>query len=178
MRELEELVAISLLLEEDCLLLLLRMTEEEETVLTEDDEAIFWLELDGSPSLRFEDDDKALFEDDDFTSLRGVEDDEAIFLLLLEGRFALEAGMTDEEDEDDTLSSFADVPLSPPQAARAMVRRNVRKNRMDPLRFASRMTGRERHFAVASKFLILYSFFSSMCYFHTLQTSSIYPIAL
>jgi len=167
LRELEELVAISLLLEEDCLLLLLRMTEEEETVLTEDEEAIFWLELDGSPSLRFEDDDKALFEDD-----------EAIFLLLLERRFPLEAGMTDEEEEDDTLSSFADVPLSPPQAARAMVRRNVRKNRMDPLRFASRMTGRERHFAVASKFLILYSFFCSMCYFHTLQTSSIYPIAL
>jgi hypothetical protein len=66
--------------------------------------------------------------------------------------------------EYDTLSSFADVPLSPPQAARAMERRNVRKNRMDPLRFASRMTGRERHFAFASDFLILYSF------------PSIYPI--
>jgi hypothetical protein len=64
-----------------------------------------------------------LAEEDDFTSLRGVEDDEAIFLLLLERRFPLEAGMTDEEEEDDTLSSFADVPLSPPQAARAMDRK-------------------------------------------------------
>jgi hypothetical protein len=66
-------------------------------------------ELYGSPPLRFE--------DDSFTSLRGVEDDEAIFLLLLEGRFPLEVGMTEEEDEDETYSSlFEEVPLSPPQA--------------------------------------------------------------
>ena len=44
------------------------------------------------------------------------------FLLLLEGRFPLEAGMTDEEEEDDTLSSFTEVPLSPPQATRAIVK--------------------------------------------------------
>jgi hypothetical protein len=83
------------------------------------------------------------------------------FLLLLDPSWLSPLWMT---EEDDTLSSFADVPLSPPQAARAMDRRNVRKNRMDPLRFASRMTGRERHFAFASDFLILYSF------------PSIYPI--
>ena len=47
------------------------------------------------------------------------------FLLLLEGRFPLEAGMTEEEetfsedDDDFSTSSFADVPLSSPQAARA-----------------------------------------------------------
>jgi len=62
--------------------------------------------------------------------LRGVEDDEAIFLLLLEGRFALEAGMTDEEEEDDILSSFTEVPLSPPQAMRAMV---SKRTIMDPI---------------------------------------------
>jgi hypothetical protein len=89
--------------------------------MTEDEDCLLLLD----PSLRFEDDDKALFEDDDFTSLRGVEDDEAIFLLLLEGRFPLEAGMTEEEetfsedDDDFSTSSFAEVPLSPPQAARA-----------------------------------------------------------
>jgi hypothetical protein len=39
------------------------------------------------------------------------------FLLLLEGRFPLEVGMTEEEDEDETYSSlFEEVPLSPPQA--------------------------------------------------------------
>ena len=81
--------------------------------------------LDPSLLLRMTEDEEetVLAEEDDFTSLRGVEDDEAIFLLLLEGRFPLEAGMTDEEEEDDTLSSFADVPLSPPQATRAMVRK-------------------------------------------------------
>jgi hypothetical protein len=68
--------------------------------------------------------------------LRGVEDRacheldevEAIFLLLLEGRFPLEAGMTDEEEEDDTLSSFTEVLLSPPQATRAMDNDTAKNN--------------------------------------------------
>ena len=58
------------------------------------------------------------------------------FLLLLEGRFPLEAGMTEEEetfsedDDDFSTSSFAEVPLSPPQAARAMV---SKRTIMDPI---------------------------------------------
>ena len=106
------------------------MTEEEDCLLLLD------------PIASLQDDDKALFEDDCFTSWRGVEDDEAIlrlllllvmpagacpelverepaspFLLLLEGRFPLEVGMTEEEDEDEIYSSlFEEVPLSPPQA--------------------------------------------------------------
>ena len=124
--------------------------------------------------LRFEDDDKALFEDDDFTSLRGVEEDEAIFLLLLERRFPLEAGMTDEEEEDDTLSSFANVPLSPPQAARAMDRKIASR---DCFAAFSMTLFKPTITLFIPNFLILYSFFSSMCNFHTLQTSSIYPIA-
>ena len=120
--------------EEDCLLLLdpIASLQDDDDALFENDEAIPLLELDGDPGTEsgmttLEDEDFAedelygspplRFEDDSFTSLRGVEDDEAIFLLLLEGRFPLEVGMTEEEDEDETYSSlFEEVPLSPPQA--------------------------------------------------------------
>ena len=109
LRELEEVVAISLLeLDGDPGTESGMTTLEEEVFLTEEED-FAEDELYGSPPLRFE--------DDSFTSLRGVEDDEAIFLLLLEGRFPLEVGMTEEEDEDETYSSlFEEVPLSPPQA--------------------------------------------------------------
>ena len=79
-------------------------TLEDEVFLTEEEDRL--LLLDPIVPSELQDDDKALFEDD-----------EAIFLLLLEGRFPLEVGMTEEEDEDETYSSlFEDVPLSPPQA--------------------------------------------------------------
>ena len=109
LRELEEFVAISLLeLDGDPGTESGMTTLEDEVFLTEEED-FAEDELYGSPPLRFE--------DDSFTSLRGVEDDEAIFLLLLEGRFPLEVGMTEEEDEDETYSSlFEEVPLSPPQA--------------------------------------------------------------
>lgn len=122
------------------------MTEEEDCLLLLD------------PIASLQDDDEALFEEDCFTSWRGVEELVAIslleldgdpgtesgmttledevflteeeafeelllvlpaspFLLLLEGRFPLEVGMTEEDDEDETYSSsFEEVPLSPPQA--------------------------------------------------------------
>ena len=143
------------MLEEDCLLLLdpsllLRTTEEdEETALTEDEEEV-----------AFADDEEETFEELLLVMPDGAcpELDEWVpaspFLLLLEGRFALEAGMTEEEedvfvtlDEDCFLteeedSSFwtlleesfssllGDVPLSPPQAMRAMV---SKRTIMDPI---------------------------------------------
>ena len=79
--------------------------------------------------------------------------------------------MTDEEEEDDTLSSFAEVPLSPPQAARAMDRKIASRDCFAVLAitlFKPTIT------LFIPNFLILYSFFSSMCNFHTLQTSSIF----
>ena len=106
------------MLEEDCLLLLdpsllLRTTEEdEETALTEDEEEV-----------AFADDEEETF--DELLLVMPDSVPASPFLLLLEGRFALEAGMTEEEetfsedDDDFSTSSFADVPLSPPQAARA-----------------------------------------------------------
>jgi hypothetical protein len=91
LRELEEFVAISLLeLDGDPGTESGMTTLEEEVFLTEEEEAFeeLLLVLPASP-----------------------------FLLLLEGRFPLEVGMTEEEDEDETYSSlFEEVPLSPPQA--------------------------------------------------------------
>ena len=93
LRELEEFVAISLLeLDGDPGTESGMTTLEEEVFLTEEEEAFeeLLLVLPASP-----------------------------FLLLLEGRFPLEVGMTEEEDEDETYSSlFEEVPLSPPQANR------------------------------------------------------------
>jgi hypothetical protein len=93
------------------------------------------------------------------------------FLLLLERRFPLEAGMTDEEEEDDTLSSFADVPLSSPHATRAMDRKIASR---DCFAAFSMTLFKPTITLFIPNFLILYSFFSSMCNFHTLQTSSIF----
>lgn len=91
LRELEEFVAISLLeLDGDPGTESGMTTLEEEVFLTEEEEAFeeLLLVLPASP-----------------------------FLLLLEGRFPLEVGMTEEENEDETYSSlFEEVPLSPPQA--------------------------------------------------------------
>ena len=90
--------------------------------MTEDEDCLLLLD----PSLRFEDDET--FEELLLVMPDGAcpELDEWVpaspFLLLLEGQFPLEAGMTDEEEDDDILSSFTEVPLSPPQAARATER--------------------------------------------------------
>ena len=97
--------------EEDCLLLLdpIASLQDDDKALFEEDDfdmeddvpAFFLLLLDPIVPSELQDDDEALFEDD-----------EAIFLLLLEGRFPLEVGMTEEEDEDEKYSSlFEEVPL-------------------------------------------------------------------
>lgn len=109
--------------EEDCLLLLdpIASLQDDDDALFEDDEAIPLLELDGDPGTESG---MTTLEEEVFLT----EEEEAFeelllvlpaspFLLLLEGRFPLEAGMTEEEDEDETYSSlFEEVPLSPPQA--------------------------------------------------------------
>lgn len=109
--------------EEDCLLLLdpIASLQDDDEALFEDDEAIPLLELDGDPGTESG---MTTLEEEVFLT----EEEEAFeelllvlpaspFLLLLEGRFPLEVGMTEEEDEDETYSSlFEDVPLSPPQA--------------------------------------------------------------
>jgi hypothetical protein len=109
--------------EEDCLLLLdpIASLQDDDDALFEEDEAIPLLELDGDPGTESG---MTTLEDEVFLT----EEEEAFeelllvlpaspFLLLLEGRFPLEVGMTEEEDEDETYSSlFEEVPLSPPQA--------------------------------------------------------------
>jgi hypothetical protein len=108
------------------------MTEEEEdTAFTDDEEETA---LTDEEDVAFADDEEETFEELLLVMPDGAcpELDEWVpaspFLLLLEGRFPLEAGMTEEEetfsedDDDFSTSSFADVPLSPPQAARATER--------------------------------------------------------
>jgi hypothetical protein len=109
--------------EEDCLLLLdpIASLQDDDDALFEDDEAFPLLELDGDPGTESG---MTTLEEEGFLT----EEEEAFeelllvlpaspFLLLLEGRFPLEVGMTEEEDEDETYSSlFEEVPLSPPQA--------------------------------------------------------------
>ena len=98
------------------------MTEEEkDTAFTDDEEETA---LTDEEDVAFTDEDDETFEELLLVMPDGAcpELDEWVpaspFLLLLEGRFPLEAGMTDEEEDDDILSSFTEVPLSPPQAAR------------------------------------------------------------
>ena len=126
---------------------------ELEAGATEDDEeAIFWLELDGSPSLRFEDDETIFADDEEDVAfadeedsfeellldsslldpsrlsplwmtellLRMTLDDDDFLTLELDGDPGTESGMTSE----------GEVPLSPPQSARAMV---SKRTRMDPI---------------------------------------------
>ena len=77
------------------------------------------------------------------------------------------------EDDEESSSEGADVPLSSPQATRAMVRKIASRDCFAGLAmtlFKPTIT------LFIPNFLILYSFFSCMRNFHTLQTSSIYPI--
>ena len=108
-----------------------------------------------------EEDDEALFEEE-----------EAIFLLLLDCLLLLDP-IASLQDDNEESSSFEEVPLSPPQATRAMVRKIASRDCIAGLAmtlFKPTIT------LFIPNFLILYSFFSSMRNFHTLQTSSIYPI--
>ncbi len=89
---------------------------EDSTFLLEDDEAIFWLEelrdaLDPSLLLRMTEEEEETFTDDE----DALTDDEETALLQL-----------DTSTSSVSLSLFADVPLSPPQATRAMVRANAK----------------------------------------------------
>ena len=85
-----------------------------------------------------EEEDEAILTDDEDSFL--TEDDEAFFWLELDSTFLLELDVLDPFDStdvplratllEDESSSFADVPLSSPQATRAMV---SKRTIMDPI---------------------------------------------